>query len=116
MATSGISTHVLDTAGGHPVPNMAVTLEQGDGQGGWRAMGRGTTDGDGRLHLPMPAGASLVPGPYRLTFDTRGYFEANRVAAFYPSVAVTFEAAAGETRYHVPLLLSPFGYTTYRGS
>jgi 5-hydroxyisourate hydrolase len=113
---SAISTHVLDTARGCPAAGLGVTLEQGDGRGTWRTIGEGDTDRDGRLRTLMKEGASLVPGPYRLTFDTRRYFESNRMPVFYPSITVTFETGEDDARYHVPLLISPFGYTTYRGS
>jgi len=107
---------VLDTVQGCPAPGVAVTLEQGDGRGQWRVIGRGETDPSGRLQTLMDAGAPLAPGPYRLTFETQAYFEANGLPVFYPAVTVAFVAAAGETHYHVPLLLGTFGYTTYRGS
>jgi len=113
---SAISTHVLDTARGCPAAGVGVTLEQGDPRGTWRAIGEGETDRDGRLRTLMKEGASLVPGPYRLTFDTRRYFESNGMPVFYPSITVTFETADADVRYHVPLLISPYGYTTYRGS
>jgi 5-hydroxyisourate hydrolase len=113
---SAISTHVLDTARGCPASGLGVTLEQGDSHGAWRAIGEGETDRDGRLRTLMKEGTSLVPGPYRLTFDTRRYFESNGLPVFYPSITVTFQTADADERYHVPLLMSPFGYTTYRGS
>lgn len=113
---SAISTHVLDTSRGCPAAGVAVTLEQGDGRGGWRVIGRGETDSEGRLRSLMNDGAPLVPGQYRLTFETQQYFEAHGLPVFYPSVTVAFVAAAGEPHYHVPLLLGTFGYTTYRGS
>jgi 5-hydroxyisourate hydrolase len=81
---------------------------------GWQSVGRGTTDADGRvsdLLTPSPG-----EGRYRLTFDTGAYFRAAGQAGFYPEVSVTFVVGHGEERYHVPLLLSPFGYSTYRGS
>jgi 5-hydroxyisourate hydrolase len=78
-------------------------------------VGSGETDGDGRVRS-LATNAPLEPGLYRLTFDTGRYFERTGMSAFYPSVTVAFEAAAGESTYHVPLLLSPFGYSTYRGS
>jgi 5-hydroxyisourate hydrolase len=114
---SAITTHVLDTSRGRPAAGVPVTLERRDAaRSQWTAIGQGQTDGDGRLRTLMPDAAAPEPGEYRLTFDTRTYFAAQAVRAFYPSVAVTFEVAAGETHYHVPLLLAPFGYSTYRGS
>lgn len=110
-----ITTHVLDTARGRPASGVPVVLERHEDAGEWRVMIAGETDADGRVngfsHAP-----SLVPGRYRLVFDTGSYFENAGVRAFYPHVIIVFETAAGEPHYHVPLLLGPFGYTTYRGS
>ena len=113
---SGITTHVLDTARGRPAAGVPVRLEQ-RGQGDdWTLIGRGETDADGRLRTLMPSDVRLGTGQYRLTFDTRTYFGAHSVPTLYPVVIIVFETTAGETHYHVPLLLGPFGYTTYRGS
>jgi len=106
---SGISTHVLDTANGRPAARVPVTLERAEGNG-WRAIGSGATDDDGRLRTLL-----TVPpeeGIYRLTFDVSAYFP----ASFFPSIAIAFRVSPGEEHCHVPLLLSPFGYSTYRGS
>lgn len=106
---SGITTHVLDTARGRPASGVPVTLERA-GDAGWERVGQGTTDADGRV------GDLLVSSPpagrYRLTFDTGSYLS----AGFYPEVSITFVVQEEESHYHVPLLLSPFGYSTYRGS
>lgn len=112
---SPITTHVLDTSLGRPAAGVPVVLERSGGPSGWLMVGSGETDDDGRLRTLIETDAPLVPGTYRLVFDTRRYFERRRVAAFYPSVVVIFEIGA-ESHYHVPLLLSPFGYSTYRGS
>ena len=109
-----ITTHVLDTARGEPADGVRVLLEFLDGDA-WREVGRGATDADGRLRTLTPAGA-LEAGAYRLTFDTAGYFAGRGVEGFYPQVAVTFVVRDGARHFHVPLLLSPFGYSTYRGS
>ena len=103
-----ISTHVLDTARGRPAAGVPVTLERARGDG-WEPAGDGRTDADGRVRQLAPA----VAGRYRLTFDTTAYLGEE---AFYPQVAVDFRITEGEERYHVPLLLSPYGYSTYRGS
>jgi 5-hydroxyisourate hydrolase len=113
---SAITSHVLDTTRGGPAVGMCAVLEQRAGADEWRALGRGETDADGRLRSLTPEGGPLVPGVYRLVFDTAQYFGTKGVRSFYPTVAITFEVVAGEAHYHVPLLLSPFGYTTYRGS
>jgi len=115
MAGISISTHVLDTSLGRPAAGVRVHLEQRE-QDEWRVVGSGETDGDGRLPNLVPDGAAIAPGEYRLTFETRQYFASLSTATLYPIVAIVFEAAAGQSHYHVPLLLSPFGYTTYRGS
>ena len=112
---SPITTHVLDTTLGRPAGAVPVTLEvQRDG--GWQTAGQGVTDADGRLRTLLDDVRPLGGGVYRLTFDTAAYFERVGLQAFYPRVLVEFTVAAGESHYHVPLLLSPFGYTTYRGS
>jgi 5-hydroxyisourate hydrolase len=112
---SAITTHVLDTARGRPAAGVPVRLEQQQGRE-WKTVGSGDTDRDGRLRSLYPDGTPLAAGVYRLTFETRGYFESLGVAAFYPEVVVVFETAPGEAHYHVPLLLGPFGFTTYRGT
>jgi 5-hydroxyisourate hydrolase len=109
-----ISTHVLDTARGRPAQGVPVVLER-SAQDGWYELGRGATDADGRVRDLLPDGAPVADGRYRLTFDTGAYFRARGEAAFYPEVAVVF-TVAGDEHHHVPLLLSPFGYSTYRGS
>jgi 5-hydroxyisourate hydrolase len=108
---SAITTHVLDTAGGRPASGVAIRLERGS-----EVLGRGETDADGRLRSLLPDGAAPEAGAYRLVFDTGAWFAAQGVDAFYPEVAVDFTVRDGGQHYHVPLLLSPFGYSTYRGS
>jgi 5-hydroxyisourate hydrolase len=112
---SGITTHVLDTSRGRPAAGVVVALEREGDDGGWIAVGRGTTDADGRLKDLTGAGAEVEAGTYRLTFETGAYFAALEIESFYPRVAVVFSVAAGG-HYHVPLLVNPFGYSTYRGS
>lgn len=111
---SAITTHILDLASGKPAAGVAVTLQHERG-GGWTELARGTTNADGRITDLLPMGA-IESGRYRLVFDTGAYFAARRVSAFHPQVTVEFLVAEGATHYHVPLLISPFGYTTYRGS
>jgi 5-hydroxyisourate hydrolase len=112
---SGISTHVLDTTSGLPAAGVPVWLEFLDGQT-WKTAARATTDASGRVAALLPAGGQLLPGFYRLNFDVAAYFEAQGRAWFFPHVAVTFGVSDAAQHYHLPLLLSAFGYTTYRGS
>ena len=102
-----LSTHVLDTSKGSPAPGLTVTLHDASGT----SIGDGVTDADGRVARigpdPLPA------GDYRLEFDTGGYHHG---AGFYPRVDIWFTVADAGQHYHVPLLLNPFGYATYRGS
>jgi 5-hydroxyisourate hydrolase len=113
---SPITTHVLDTARGRPGEGVGIVLERRSSGGGWREAGRGTTDADGRCRSLLPDGNVLEPGVYRLVFDTASYFRSRGQESFYPSVTVEFEVRAAGEHYHVPLLLSPYGYSTYRGS
>lgn len=113
---SAITTHVLDTARGRPAEGVPVLLEVREAADRWRALGSGRTDRDGRLRDLLPPGHPLAAGQYRLTFDTAVYFSAQGASSFYPSVAVVFAVRDASEHYHVPLLLSPFGYSTYRGS
>lgn len=112
---SAITTHVLDTARGRPAAGIRVELEQQDADEGWKPIAQGATDADGRLRTLLPEGVDPAPGDYRLNFDTRAYFDAQGVATFYPHVTVAF-TVGNDPHYHVPLLLSPFGYSTYRGT
>jgi 5-hydroxyisourate hydrolase len=111
---SGLSTHVLDLALGRPAAGVPVRLDRW--RGGWEGLAEVTTDGDGRVARLLPEGAALIPGDYRLTFDTAAYFAARGGESFYPAVTVAFTVRDAAQHHHVPLLLSPFGYSTYRGS
>ena len=115
---SAITTHVLDVARGRPAAGIAVVLEraQGGAADAWHVIGRGITDADGRVKALLEPGTALVAGVHRISFATGAYFAAQDVAAFYPEVKVTFTVADPAQHHHVPLLLSPFGYSTYRGS
>jgi 5-hydroxyisourate hydrolase len=114
---SPITTHVLDTALGRPARGVAVELEVASAPGGsWTALAAGQTDADGRLMDLLLPGSRLEARAYRLTFDTGAYFRASGRPAFYPRVQVTFVVSAPDEHHHIPLLLSPFGYSTYRGS
>jgi 5-hydroxyisourate hydrolase len=111
-----LSTHVLDATTGRPAAGVQVRLERA-GDHGWVPAGQGQTDGDGRLRLAGDGGsADFEPGVYRITFATGPWFTARGAASFYPEVTITFEITARDEHYHVPLLLSPYAYSTYRGS
>jgi 5-hydroxyisourate hydrolase len=113
---SRISTHVLDTAKGKPAAGVPVSLERQESSGKWLSLGLSQTDQDGRCGELLPDGAVLVEGVYRLTFDTASYFATCGVDGLYPAVEILFRVRTGEKHFHIPLLLSPNGYTTYRGS
>jgi 5-hydroxyisourate hydrolase len=113
---STISTHVLDTALGRPGSGIRVVLERIGGDGSETLLGGGATDTDGRLRDMIPDGTPLGSGTYRLRFAVDEYFVRNGRDAFYPEVVIVFRVGASAEHYHVPLLLSPFGYATYRGS
>ncbi len=113
---SAITTHVLDTSLCRPAAGIVVMLDRRGDDGNWDAVGRGHTDNDGRLRTLYPGTDPPAPGVYRLTFDTQRYFDGLDIQAFYPEVVVIFETLPGERHYHVPLLLNPFGFSTYRGT
>jgi 5-hydroxyisourate hydrolase len=113
---SRISTHVLDTAKGIPAVGVPIRLERQESSSKWLFLGSSQTDQDGRCAQLLPDGAAIVEGVYRLTFDTATYFATCGVSGLYPAVKVLFRVQTGETHFHIPLLLSPNGYTTYRGS
>ena len=113
---STLSTHVLDTSTGVPAAGVAITLERVNDDGTARAIGSGTTDGDGRARDLLGAGAAMGAGAYRLRFATGAWFARAGRETFFPDVSVHFTVGAEPSHYHVPLLISPFGYSTYRGS
>jgi 5-hydroxyisourate hydrolase len=112
----GITTHVLDTSRGLPAARLAVTLERIAPDGGPVVVGQGTTDSDGRARTLVPEGSDVTPGRYRLRFETGAWYAAQGVEGFYPQVIVEFELRDDARHCHVPLLLSPYGYSTYRGT
>lgn len=109
---SHVTTHVLDATTGRPAAGIAVAL-QARGADGWESVGSGVTDSDGRVSTLGPD--ALDPGIYQVRFETGMYFASRDQSTFYPQVTITFEVT-GDEHYHVPLLLSPFAYSTYRGS
>jgi 5-hydroxyisourate hydrolase len=110
-----ITTHVLDTSLGGPAANIPVVLDFQTTAGAWTEAGRGSTDADGRCK-DLSAAKSLTTGTYRLTFDSGSYFSARKIDGLYPLVIIVFAVKNARDHYHIPLLLSPYGYSTYRGS
>lgn len=111
-----ISTHVLDITDGLPAAGLAVRLAREAEDGGWLLISSGLTGADGRLSDLMPHSSPIEPGVYRLTYDVGTYFLDRDVESFYTEIPVVFSVRDGGHRHHIPLLLSPHGYTTYRGS
>ena len=109
-----LSTHVLDASSGRPAANVALTLHRRGKSVSWEPVGEGVTDDDGRCRTLAPDG--LQAAVYRLDFDTGAYFVATGQKGFYPEVSIVFEVTEPTRHHHVPLLLSPFAYSTYRGS
>jgi 5-hydroxyisourate hydrolase len=110
---SSLSTHVLDAVSGTPAAGVGVSLSRRTADGAWAQLAAAATDADGRVRELAPEG--LEPGTHRLVFDTAAHFAATGQTGFYPEVAITF-SVTDERHYHVPLLLSPFAFSTYRGS
>lgn len=114
-APTPMSVHVLDQQTGKPSSDLAVVLEKRQGDD-WVFVGQGRTDADGRLDALYPVGKTLAKADYRITFKTGEWFDKRQIATFYPEVTVVIRVDGSVPYYHVPLLLSPFSYTTYRGS
>jgi 5-hydroxyisourate hydrolase len=111
-----ISTHVLDVAQGKPAKDMPVRLDRREAAGAWSRLNASRTDGEGRCGQLLPENDTLRAGIYRLAFDTASYHQAQNIEGLYPVVEIMFQVREGESNFHIPLLLSPHGYTTYRGS
>jgi 5-hydroxyisourate hydrolase len=112
---SQITTHILDTTRGLPARNVPITLFAQDGAA-WKEVNGGVTNEDGRLPGLLAENETLPAGIYRMHFATAVYFEANKETGFYPYVDIVFEIDSSGTHYHIPLLLTAYGYSTYRGS
>jgi 5-hydroxyisourate hydrolase len=112
---SPITTHILDLSKGCPARGVSVVLER-ERPDGWHELGRGVTDSDGRVKTLLGDDAELEAGSYRLEFETGEYFARDGIATFFRTVIIGFTITEPSEHYHVPLLLSPFGYSTYRGS
>jgi 5-hydroxyisourate hydrolase len=116
LVMNRISTHILDVALGKPAKDVPVRLERQESNGEWLVLSVLRTDSDGRCAQLLPENEVLRSGNYRLAFDTAGYHLAQNVQGLYPVVEITFHVREGESHFHILLLLSPHGYTTYRGS
>jgi 5-hydroxyisourate hydrolase len=114
MTAISISTHVLDTAAGLPVPGVPVALARLEASGSWSELADGVTDADGRISDLATAAADLPGGRYRVHFTLEGVSSVER--SWYPEVSIVVDLAGDSGHVHVPLLLAPYGYTTYRGS
>ena len=112
----GISTHILDMSIGRPAKGVLVKLERNIPGSGWTVLTEAITDASGRISQMVPPNDHLHLGAYRLWFDIETYFSDRQEATFFPEVSLHFEIRDEMGHYHVPLLLSPYGYTTYRGS
>jgi 5-hydroxyisourate hydrolase len=112
---SQITTHILDTTLGKPAPGVEITLHQ-QHNSGWKILAAGITNADGRITNLLEQSEVLPAGIYKMRFETQAYFDALRVKTFYPFVEIVFQISGNGEHYHVPLLLNPFGYSTYRGS
>ena len=112
---SPITTHILDTASGKPAENVPVMLEL-ENQGSFEQIGQGLTDSDGRVKDLLGEEHKLGAGIYRISFNIEKYYQDLKQETFYPEASIVFKVVATDEHYHVPLLLSGFGYSTYRGS
>jgi len=112
---SQITTHVLDTTRGLPASGLAITLYQQAGDN-WEQLASGTTNSDGRIPNLLEQNRVLPAGCYRMHFATQAYFDANEETGFYPYVDIVFTITGEGLHYHIPLLLTAYGYSTYRGS
>lgn len=111
---SSISTHILDTSG-KPVAGLPVILALRQADGSWKHLGSGITDKDGRLR-DFPGSGAISPGIYKFTFESGAYFRSRGVDTFFPQIEIIFAVTDAAQHYHVPLLMSPYSYSAYRGS
>lgn len=114
LKVSQLTTHVLDTSLGKPGQNITICMKQFV-NGVWQTLAQGVTNADGRVGDLLPPNRNLMPGNYKMVFETGDYFAANNTKGFYPEVEIAF-TVFDDGHYHVPLLINPFGYSTYRGS
>lgn len=113
---SAITTHILDTTTGNPGAGIPVILERKTHSAGWQPIAEGITDASGRINDLLSTKEAFLPGHYRLLIETGPYFLMRNVECFFPQITVNFVVKDATQHFHVPLLLSPFGYTAYRGS
>lgn len=113
---SAITTHILDLALGRPGVGVSVVLERKTDSALWQAVAEDVTDADGRINNLISIDEAFLPGHYRLIFETGAYFLMRDIESFFPQITIGFVVKDTTQHYHVPLLLSPFGYSTYRGS
>src|SRR5258705_8648825 len=111
---SQITTHILNTTSGKPAQDITIILYREE-KNEWSEIARGITNEDGRISGLLAKERIVPPGIYKMRFETKDYFDKNGVSTFYPYIEIVFDIRSGE-HYHIPLLLSPFGYSTYRGS
>ena len=115
LKPSRITTHVLDTAIGKPAKDLSIRLQRKNAQGHWATFCQGVTNQDGRIGDLLPPARALRPAAYKIVFETASYLQDNQMPVFYPIVEVQFQLS-DERHHHIPLLLNPYGYSTYRGS
>lgn len=113
---SSITTQVLDSVSGRPGVAIAVVLERKTHSAGWQTVAEGMTNTDGRINDLLSPTEAFLPGHYRLRFETGPYFLVHGLEGFFPQISITFAVKDPMQHYHIPLLLSPFGYSVYRGS
>ncbi|HSU28118.1 MAG TPA: hydroxyisourate hydrolase [Chitinophagaceae bacterium] len=111
---SSITTHILDTTKGRPAQGVTIILYKGENDS-WSELARGVTNADGRIPDLVKEGRKIEKGIYKMRFETKDYFDHIQVPTFYPYVEIVFDIQK-EEHYHIPLLLNPYGYSTYRGS
>lgn len=114
LKVSQLTTHVLDTSLGKPGKDITIRLKH-IVNGSWQTMAQGITNADGRIGDLLPPNKNVIPGNYKMVFETGDYFKTNDIKGFYPTVEIEF-TVFDDGHYHVPLLINPFGYSTYRGS
>lgn len=116
--TNPVSVHILDLQTGQPTPGVQVEIEMHTKNGTWQPVGKGQTDENGRIRslIAQDAIANWAAGEYRVVFKTGDYYRTKKQATFFPEIPVVFQVEDQKAHYHIPLLLSPFGFSTYRGN